>query len=465
MENLSRTTHELLSRGVLLPLTRWQRLARASRRPAMRACYEGLRFRREAALWSIERKREWVLRRLRLVARRAQAETIYYREMFRRIGFDPRADFSFAEFARLPVLEREDVHAADRKLISTAIAPEHLRRDATGGSTGEPTIVWLGPEEIGWRESALEYYMQRIGAPTGVSTGFFWGHHLDPVARSSVRERYHDFEANVRWFDCFRLSPETLENYHREFERWRPACIIAYASALASLAQYVSERGYRPRYPARCFVTGAEKLLSTQREVIEKTFGRPVHERYGSRDAGLMGFQLNPAQTLDYEVDWPGIFVEPETDASESAILVTKLHADGMPMLRYRVGDVGLFPEESRPGHPAFALREVVGRDMDRVWLPDGRWIHAVQIPHLMKDYPVREFMLTQRSDYSIELQVVAKNGFDEDARRNILALLATNLPGLAVTIVSVGEIPRTKANKWRPVISEIQAQRGGAAV
>lgn len=432
----------------------------------MRAFYAGLRFRREAAAWSEERKREWLLRRLRFTVRRAQDETIYYRELFRRVGFDPRVDFSFADFARLPVLEREDVRGAGDDLISTARAPGQLRRDSTGGSTGEPTIVWLGPDELGWRESALEYFMERIGVPTGVPTGFLWGHHLDPVQRSSRRERYHDFEANVRWFDCFRMSAETLERYHLEFERWRPACIIAYASALAALAEHVAARGHHPHYPSRCFVTGAEKLLPSQREIIEQVFRRPVHERYGSRDAGLMGFQVRPSLTLDYEIDWPGMLVEPETEAGESAILITKLRADGMPMLRYRVGDVGVFPEGSRAGHPAFALREVVGRDLDRLWLPDGRWIHGAQIPHLLKDHPVREFMLMQRSDYSVELQVVAKGGFGEDARASILNVITANLPGLSVSVVPVAEIPRTKANKWRPVVSEVRpsSRQGGRA-
>ena len=463
VNNLSRKAHELLSRGALLPLSRWQRMARASRRPAMRAFYAGLRFRREAAAWGEERRREWLLGRLRFAVRRAEGETNYYRELFRRVGFDPRADVSFAEFARLPVLEREDVRRAHRALVSTAVAADQFRRDATGGTSGEPTVVWLGPEEQGWRESALEYFMGRIGAPTGVPTGFLWGHHLDPVTRSSRRERYHDFEANVRWFDCFRMSPATLEFYHQEFERWRPACIIAYASALASLAEHAAERGHRPHYPARGFVTGAEKLLPSQREIVERVFRRPVHERYGSRDAGLMGFQVNPSRTLDYEIDWASILVEPETEARESAILITKLRADGMPMLRYRVGDVGVFPEGSRAGHPAFALHEVVGRDLDRLWMPDGRWIHGAQIPHLMKDQPVREFMLTQRADYSVEVQVVAKRGFGEDARENILNMMTANLPGLSVSVVSVEEIPRTKANKLRPVVSEIRPPgRGG---
>ena len=450
--------HELLSRRLLLPLWHAQRLARPSRRPVAAAIRNGLHFRRAAAGWSDDEKREWILQRLRFAVRRAYHDTPHYRDLFDRTGFDPLADFSFEDFARLPVLERDQVREAGRRMISQSVPRAQLKQDATGGSTGMPTEVWIGPEEMGWKESGGEYFMQRIGAPTGTRTAMLWGHHLDPTGRDTWRERYHAFEANCRWFDCLRLGPEMLERYHREFARWQPACIVAYASAAGHLAEYVLERGDEAGYPTRCFITGAEKLLADHREKIARAFGRPVHERYGGRDVGYVAFQMRPQETLDYEIDWANVLVEPETGAAESSILITKLHADGMPMIRYRVGDIGRFPESSRPGHPTLVLHEVIGRDTDRIWLPDGRWITGLQIPHLMKDYPVGEYMFTQRRDYSVEIEVVPKADFSGHSRRQILATVKANLPGLPIAIRLVDEIPHTRANKWRPVVSEVEA-------
>jgi phenylacetate-CoA ligase len=457
--SLNAKAHELLSKNLLLPLWHAQRHLRPSRRPVAKAIAEGLRFRRAARDWSDDRKREWILERLRFAVRRAYRDTPHYREAFYNAGFDPFSDFSFDDYARLPVLEREDLRAAGPRLISQSVPPDQLKKDATGGSTGVPTEIYIGPEEMGWKESGGEFFMQSIGAPTGTRTAMLWGHHLDPTGKDSWRERYHAFETNSRWFDCLRLSPTTLEGYHREFASWQPACIVAYASAVGHLAEYVLERGYEAHYPARCLVTGAEKLLPDHRDKIAQAFGRPVHERYGGRDVGYIAFQMRPEASLDYMVDWANVLVEPETDEAESGILITKLHADGMPMLRYRVGDIGRFPQSSRPGHPSLALHEVVGRDTDRIWLPDGRWITGLQIPHMMKDYPVREYMFTQRRDYSIEIKIVPKTDFNEHSRRQIVATVQANLPGLKITTALVDEIPRTKANKWRPVVSEIEGE------
>jgi len=464
MRSWSGKTQEWVSLNMLLPLSHLERRVRSARRPTMLAYAESLRFRRASDGWGDDRRRAWVLDRLRFSVRRAYRETRYYQELFDRIGFDPEADFGFDDYARLPVLEREDVRRAGRDLISDAVPPGQLQRDATGGSSGEPTEIWMGPEERGWRDAAKEHFLERIGAPTGLPAANFWGHHLDPVAGDGLRERFYNFAHNLRWFDCFRQSPEIFEHFHQAFERWRPARINAYASALGYLAEYLQERGYQPTYPTCCFETGAEKLLPHHRETIEKVFGCPVYERYGSRDVGYIAFQMHPLQTLDFEVDWANIFLEPEDDEPESSILITKLHADGMPMLRYRIGDMGRFPEGSVPGSPSFVVHEVTGRDTDRLWLPNGGWISGIQLPHLLKDHPVREFQFLQRPDYSVELSIVPKRSIGEESYGQILNTIASNLPGLPLSIALVEQVPRTKANKWRPVITQVRRQSAGGA-
>jgi phenylacetate-coenzyme A ligase PaaK-like adenylate-forming protein len=223
------------------------------------------------------------------------------------------------------------------------------------------------------------------------------------------------------------------------------------------LAIYLSERGYKPNYPGQCFVTGAEKLLPAHREAITAVFKRPVHERYGSRDAGLMGFQYDPENTLDFETDWTNVLVEPESAEPLSPMLITKLHADGMPMLRYRIGDIARFPEGSKPGHPAFVLHEIAGREASRLWLPDGTWVMSEELPHMLKDFPVKEYMCVQEKDYSVQIRIVARNGFSEENKRQILDTMGVNLPGLDVRVLLVDEIPRTAANKWQTVVSRVQ--------
>ena len=112
-------------------------------------------------------------------------ETDLYRDLYDRIGFDPESSFSFEDYSRLPVLERDDVRRAGSALISNVIPADQLKRDATGGSTGKPTEIWMGPEENGWSESGGETFFERLVAD-GTRTGCS-GTHSTLYQRPSAR--------------------------------------------------------------------------------------------------------------------------------------------------------------------------------------------------------------------------------------------------------------------------------------
>lgn len=449
--------HDTLSHRILWPARQRWRALRREERGAFRAYQEGLQFRTVATDWSREARDVWVLARLRTTLRWAYDTTDYYRAQFERIGFDPRTDFGFDDFARLPVLTRADLQVNGPALRSRAVPSDEVSWNATGGSTGRPVEIWMGPEERGWRASGSEGSMRRLGVGIGIRRALLWGHHLDPVARASRKDKVADFLVHRRWYDCLRLSADILASYDRDLRRYQPRCIVAYASALAALADQLEVRGAPPpNYPTRCIVTGAEKLFAEQRAVIERVFRRPVHERYGSRDVGDMAFQYLARGDAHFDVDWPLVMVEPQSDEPESPILVTKLRGDAMPMIRYVNDDVARFPPGACPGHPAYQLEEIIGRILDRVMLPTGRWVHGAHFPHLLKDFPLRDFQVHQSADYSVRVRFVPTAVFGASHRAELEANLAANLPGIRVTVDEVDAILRTRANKWRPVTSEV---------
>jgi len=417
---------------------------------------DGLRFRNRSEGWDVDAKRQWILQRLHWVLRDAEANTDYYAGLFRGIGFNTKSDFGFDDFAKIPVLERSTILDNGPALISRARPRDHLLRDGSGGSSGQPVKIWVGPEELGWNLSASRYFGEKLGLPVGASVAFLWGHHLDPGYNPSLARRVIFFLRNEQWFDCFRLSDDVLLDYHEKMEAFQPDGIVAYASALGMFADFLKRKGLKPNYPKKCILTGAEKLFDFQRHRAEAVFRCPVYERYGARDAGLMGYQLPTDHSRDFIIDWSNVLVEPETPETEAAILVTKLHADGMPMIRYRVGDVGTFPQGSKPGNPSTRLESVIGRTADMIWMPDGRYIHGLEFPHMFKDFPIREFMVVQSEDYSLEIHLVPDTTFSKQNEEDILSLLGKNLPGLKLQLVKSASIPKTVANKWRPVISRV---------
>lgn len=459
---MNRRLQQLLCRYLLQPANLARRLATPSLRPAAQSYLNGLKIRRACESLSESEKRDWILKSLRHAVRRAYAGVPYYRDLFNAAAFDPYSNFTFEDFSKVPILDRDDIRRAGDRLLSTDIPPHQVRKDATGGSTGSPTNVWTGPEDRGWNESGISYAMSRIGVLQADRKALLWGHHLDPVASDAFRDRVRTFADHSEWFDCLRLSPEALREYHHRLQQWRPAVVIAYASALTELARFVSRTTAEPPgYPTTCFWTGAEKLPAPDRVLIEQTFGRKVFERYGSRDIGLIAFQAPDTGNEALSIDWCNVLVEPEHRSEFSPLLVTKLHADAMPLIRYRIGDVARFGAGDRPGHPAFALAEVLGRETESIWLPSGISVHGIAFPHLFKDHPVMDFAVEQAPDYGVRVLIVADAAYTSETHATIGRTLRDNLPGINLEIRLVQDIPRTAAGKRRPVVSHVNRRTG----
>ena len=65
----------------------------------------------------------------------------YYRDLFARVGFDPRTLQSVKDLERLPRLDKPAIRAHLDSLKATDHGP--LSRYNTGGSSGEPLVFYL----------------------------------------------------------------------------------------------------------------------------------------------------------------------------------------------------------------------------------------------------------------------------------------------------------------------------------
>jgi hypothetical protein len=78
----------------------------------------------------------------------------------------------------------------------------------------------------------------------------------------------------------------------------------------------------------------------------------------------------------------------------------------------------------------------------------------------MMKDHPVRQYQVVQTDDASVTVRLVPAATFGEGNRVDILRTLRANLDGLAVSLELCETLPRTRANKVRFVVSEIDERR-----
>lgn len=426
---------------------------RPSRVPLVAEYLRARRVFRDWRSWDVEQTFNYRLGALRATLRYCQQEVPYYRGLFEQMRFDPRADFTFDDFASLPALSKETIRTRTNDLLAEDSVRGGLYKQSTGGSTGEPIHIYLGTKDRAWRWAATDAMHGRFGYQPGDRLALLWGTHLEPGASDSVATSVSNWMLNQRFFNCFRLDEDIFEQVHREMAAFRPKFIRSYASAAFLFARFLERKGVEPSYPTTAIMTGAEKLALEHRTLIEKVFRKPVLETYGARDFGLIAAQEKSGG--GFVVAAPLVLVEPfgPADALGSReILVTSLHPQSMPLVRYRLGDRAIFP--ATESGCVYELKEITGRVLDHLRMPSGRLIHSTQFPHLLKDFDIVEYQVIQQSNGSVDINLLPGPTFDGRQKRNLAAMVDRMILEVPVRINETQTIERTVAGKLKPVVS-----------
>jgi phenylacetate-CoA ligase len=400
------------------------------------------------------------LSRLRTFLDDAGRHVPYYRELFRRLGFDPAGVRAISDIAGLPFLDKPTIRANVETLKSETA--KRLVKYNTGGSSGEPLVFYMGPGRVThdvaakWR--ATRWWGVDIGDPEIV----LWGSPVE-LGKQDRLKALRDGLFRSRLLPAFQMSDRQMDGYLEAIRRTRPRMLFGYASALALLAQHARRRGHdlRDRGVVVTFATG-ETLYPEQREIIESVFGAPVANGYGSRDAGFIAHQcpegslhLSAEHILVELVDEAG---QPVAPGKQGEVVVTHMGTADFPFVRYRTGDMAVMSTEPCAcGRGLPVLREVLGRTTDFVRTSSGNAMHALALIYEVRDKPgVRAFKFTQEKDYSLDLQLVAGPELTDEVEARIRAGLLRRLGADSrITIRRVQEVPPERSGKYRYVVSK----------
>ena len=397
--------------------------------------------------------------RLRDFLVRAARDVPYYGELMRDSGFDPSRVSSVGDLAKLPFLTKSRIRDNTERLKSRNAGK--LVRYNTGGSSGEPLVFYMGMGRVShdvaakWR--ATRWWGVDIGDPEVV----LWGSPIEIGKQDRVKAvRDRLFRSHL--LPAFQMSDAQMDRYLDELARLRPRMLFGYASALALLASHAASRGRdMRRIGARVAFATGETLYPNQREIIERVFGVPVANGYGSRDAGFIAHQC-PSGSLHLSAEH--IVVElldesgaPVPDGATGEIVVTHLATDDFPFIRYRTGDMAVRSTAACAcGRGLPVLEKVFGRSTDFIRTPSGNVMHALALIYEVRDKPgVRAFKLVQAEDLSLELQLVAGPELTGEIESAIVRGLAARMgEGASVAVKRVPEIPPEKSGKYRYVVS-----------
>lgn len=413
--------------------------------------------------WSRERIEALQLARLQALLSRAGNTVPYYRELFARIGFDPRECRRLTDLARLPFLGKPEIRANLEAL--KAEDAQGLARFNTGGSSGEPLIFFIGNERVShdvaakWR--ATRWWGVDIGDPEVV----VWGSPIELTSQDRARA-LRDRLMRTELLPAFEMSEARLDDFLARIRRRRPRMLFGYPSALSHIARHAEKRGQgMDDLGVKVAFCTSERLYDEQRQAISRVFGCPVANGYGGRDAGFIahqcpagGMHLTAEDIIVEIVDKDGQVLPP---GQAGEIVVTHLATGDFPFIRYRTGDVAVLGQGACScGRGLPLLQEIQGRTTDFVVARDGTVMHGLALIYVVRDLPgVAAFKIIQESLDLTRVLVVAGPGLADGTAQHITRGLGARLgDGVRVEVEIVREIPPEKSGKFRYVVSKVAA-------
>ena len=372
--------------------------------------------------------------------------------------------------SRLPFLTKQIIRDNFELLKSRDLQSRRWFYNTSGGSTGEPVRFIQDEVYHVYCQSLKRHYDRWTGYEVGMPKVVLWGSERDLLlGKETLRTRVGRWLRNELWLNAFRMSEEDLDQYVAIINKVKPVQILAYAQAIYELARHVEEKKLVIWSP-RAIMTTAGTLHVHMREVIERVFGAPVFNRYGSREVGDIACECEAHEGLHIcpFTHYVEIVREDGTPAEPGEVgevVVTSLINYAMPLIRYRIGDMAAWADEKcRCGRAWPLLKEVTGRVTDMFVSASGTRVHGEYFTHLLyfRDW-VKKFQFVQESHTHILLRVVPAVSLEqakriaeqehaelEDKVRLVMG------PACKLEIEFVDDIPPSSSGKYRYTISKV---------
>lgn len=414
----------------------------------------------ETQWWSAERLEALQNARLTALIHHAYANTRYYRRLFDRLGLMPEDIACKDDLRKLPVLTKDDLREHFHDIVASNIPRRRIFVDHTSGTTGTPRMLYIDLNCLQYNYALLAREREWAGLPHNARRASLHGRVIVPANQQSPPFWRYNWAENQLLLSSYHLSANNIPAYVEQLLRFKPELIAGYPSSIYALAREMKEQGLAGVHP-KAVLTSAETLLSYQRECIKEQFTCRVLDCYGSSE---LAFWVGQCSEGSYHV-CPEFGIveilrnrEPVGYGEVGHIVCTGLLNYAMPLIRYEVGDIAVFSSRRCTcGRESSLLESIEGRIEDVVITPDGRKVG--RLDSVFKNVTnVVEAQIVQEDEAHLIVNVVRSAGYTGRDSQAIRSALQERLGSkMDFRLDFVPSIPRTKAGKFRFVISHLE--------
>lgn len=294
----------------------------------------------------------------------------FYREMFREAGLEGRiCPGDWETFRSLPFTTPEDIREKpERFLCVPAKEIARIITLRTSGSSGNPKRLFFTEDDLMRTADFYEIGMQYLVKPGETVTVYMEGPGLFSVG-GLLKEGLSRIQVDVTVHGLIR----DLEAAARDGED--RACFVGVPGQMYSLAVYA------PWLRPKTVLLSADYVPESVLRFLESTWKCRVFTHWAMTETGYgggvqcgarEGYHMRDGDLLLEVIDPDTGLPVPEGEYGE--LVLTAFYRRGMPLIRYRTGDVGRYLlEPCGCGCLKPRLAKVEGRLDDVIRLPDGK--------------------------------------------------------------------------------------------
>lgn len=377
----------------------------------------------------------------------------YYKNLNIELSNNPYEDIK-----KFPIVDKERIHDNLENMLLSG--KNNLIKQMTSGSSGIQGTTYVKK-----RERSISQALQTL----------FWtwsGYHIGAKSLQTgmqpnrgVIKKIKDFCFRTTYVTAFNLADEIILQKLEDFRNQKEVFFGGYASGLYSFAQ-VAEKNNITDIKFDAVISWGDKMFPHYRELIQRVFHTKVFDYYGCSE----GIQLaGQCEHGNYHIMSPHVYIElldndnnPVKAGEIGNVVVTRLDAFAMPLIRYKLGDLAIKAhkdEVCQCKRNLPMLKKIIGRDTDIVKTPSGKNLIVHFFTGIIEYHDgIKQYRIIQKDLLGITIEYIENDNFNTDCLQRIKDQMFEKADEIfEVAFNKVDFIPATSSGKPQIILSEIQ--------
>lgn len=415
--------------------------------------------------WSASEIEAYQNEQVRRIIKHAYAHVPYYREIMTRLRLTPSDIVKIEDLQKLPLLKKEDVRNNREKLLADNAERKNLVSQHTSGTTGSSLHFFFSKAAKGFQWAVWWRHKNRFGIDLNCWHVDFWAQLVVPAEQKKPPYWRWCSPIHKAMINMQHITPEKIDDIMGFLNQHEFRMYTGFPSIIHSLASTAMAKGLKLSSPPQIICTGSEYIWDFQRRDLEEFTGAIITDQYGFTEGCGNASQCTE---FVYHEDFEfGIMecVEPKflpDGRKVGKIVCTGFACEEFPLIRYEVGDYGIWEDplkKCKCGRESKVLTGFDGRVEDYVITPENTRI--MRFGFIFEDTQnIKESQIVQEKLGEITVNIVKLSGYSEKDEKIILKdIRKWASPTIGVKFVYLNEIPREPNGKFRFVKSTLKTR------